>query len=343
MTTTPALRQLILVTCSTVFLHGLIPAQNLPRIEIRPSDRQAAEKALGDSGVHHSVKLGVNRQEVWGKEPSRAAGLSAGPTTFFPIVFPGNLINPANKPTLQIAANNMFYINPTMSPAQATWGNPDVFINELASSNFIHITDQYTLHSANSYFSMSYPLGVQAVGTASLPHFVHLPDIFSILHSGITTLGLPTGYGQMFHVFLPPNQDVCTDSGTANCYSPDMPNSFFFCGFHGAVTFSDIGHVLYTVEPYQLVPGCQVNMSPFPNGQLADSTASLLSHEIFETITDPDLNAWWNRESLDLFGAEIGDECQNSTFRYFNIYMTTKSYEIQSEYSDLYNGCSNTP
>jgi hypothetical protein len=42
---------------------------------------------------------------------------------------------------------------------------------------------------------------------------------------------------------------------------------------------------------------------PSPNGALIDSTADVLSHELFETITDPNLSAWYNRKSLPLFGA----------------------------------------
>jgi len=30
----------------------------------------------------------------------------------------------------------------------------------------------------------------------------------------------------------------------------------FFCGYHSSADFKDIGHVLYTVEPYQNVSGC---------------------------------------------------------------------------------------
>lgn len=42
-----------------------------------------------------------------------------------------------------------------------------------------------------------------------------------------------------------------------------------------------------------------------PNGNSgADGMASVLAHETFETLTDPDLNAWY-----DAHGAEVGDKC----------------------------------
>ena len=89
--------------------------------------------------------------------------------------------------------------------------------------------------------------------------------------------------------------------GQAN-YSPDNPATFAFCAFHASVNFSDVGHVLFTVEPFQNVPGCAVG-KPSPNGVLVDSTASVLSHQLIETITDPDGDAWWITNDLDLFFA----------------------------------------
>ena len=41
--------------------------------------------------------------------------------------------------------------------------------------------------------------------------------------------------------------------------------------------FTDIGHVLYSVEAYQNVPGSNVRAGT-PNGELVDSTNNDLSH-----------------------------------------------------------------
>jgi len=53
----------------------------------------------------------------------------------------------------------------------------------------------------------------------------------------------------------------------------------------------DIGETLYSVEPSQNVSGCSVPPGG-PQGQLADSTYNVLSHESIETSTDPDGTAW---------------------------------------------------
>jgi hypothetical protein len=75
---------------------------------------------------------------------------------------------------------------------------------------------------------------------------------------------------------------------------------------------------------------------------------STLSHELFETITDPDGDAFRALSSLDLFGFEIGDVCQPSgndkgeflvpTFR-----VNGHRYAIQLEYSNHGHGCFSRP
>lgn len=102
--------------------------------------------------------------------------------------------------------------------------------------------------------------------------------------------------------------------------------------------------LLYSVEPYQDVPGCQVGPGT-PNGQLVDSTDNTLSHELFETITDPGGNAWWNSTNLLLFGAEIGDETLffgpgNLGTPAFTI--GSKDYAVQLEYANSQHACANS-
>ncbi len=108
-----------------------------------------------------------------------------------------------------------------------------------------------------------------------------------------------------------------------------------FCAFHASVDFTDIGHVLFSLEPYPNVPGCSV-AKPSPNGRLIDSTADVLSHELIETITDPDGDAWWILNNLLLLGAEIGDVCKNYKFSYASSSLNQKLYQIQPEYSNQY-------
>lgn len=232
--------------------------------------------------------------------------------------------------------------------AESCWGKPSAFLNDLGKSTFIHVVDRYVGATANG----RYTVGTNV--SASSPLFTNTlgqNDILAIVHAAATKLGM-TGYGHIYHLFLPNGVDTCFDL-TSVCYSPDNPPSFAFCGYHGSVTFSDIGHVLLSVEPFQNVDGCSVS-TPSPNGALVDSTANVLSHETFETITDPDPPAtftdllagnfgWLALNSLTEFGSEIGDVCENPFFQYNPVTLNGKSYEIQPEYSNKFHTCAFVP
>ena len=217
-----------------------------------------------------------------------AAAAATGPTSTVAF-YPGDLSYQGGK-VLKRAESNDLYVN----CAASCWGNPATFLRRLGQSNFIHVTDQYVNATASNRYT------VGAAGSLSYPTVAPLGDndLLQIVHAGASAIG--AGYGHVYHIFLPKGVDVCF-TGTSECYSPDNPSTFAFCAFHASVDFSDIGHVLFTVEPYQNVDGCSV-AKPSPNGVLVDSTADVLSHELLETITDPDGDAWNERSGSILRG-----------------------------------------
>jgi hypothetical protein len=63
--------------------------------------------------------------------------------------------------------------------------------------------------------------------------------------------------------------------------------------------------VVYANIPYADPSVCQAPGTPSPNGNVdADEVASTVSHEFSESITDPELDAWFSAQ-----GNEIGDLC----------------------------------
>ena len=226
----------------------------------------------------------------------------------------------------------------------ACWSTPETFLANYGKSDFVHITDQYVQTTANGRYTVGGNGGVYY--PAGAPHILTDLDIQAIVHLAATFYGYPTGYNGVFHVFLPPGTDECFDSTYSVCYSPDIPSTFYFCAYHGSAVFSDIGETIYSVEPSQNVNGCSVPPGS-PNGQLADSTYNVLSHETTELITDPDGNAWWNAQDNGLYGQEIGDECAFLVFSgpagvYFNpsvFKMSGVKYAIQPEYSNIGHAC----
>jgi hypothetical protein len=221
------------------------------------------------------------------------------------------------------------YVNCPEGPA-VCWGTgsltPAHFLRDLNRSDYINIVREYIGSDAKGKFPVE---GMRTRATFTSPTRATLQEIFHIVSDAVTRAGA-SGYGAIYHVFLPKGTEMCITAG--NCYSPSDPASWTFCAFHGSVNFAPARHVLFTVEPYQAVPGCQIP-GQTPHGVI-DATASTLAHELFETITDPDLDGWSN----GLFGFEISDMC---SFFGSNQVLNGNQYFIQSEYSNKLHLCTN--
>ncbi len=323
-------------------------AQADSEIAVGALDRNAASEAvdLHHHATHANTEAGKSAARsllstpVSAQPQSGAAAASVSSNVFG--FFPADLVY-SGGPVLHSVESNPIYVNSTSNTGgckgiEQCWGEPEDFIEDLGRSNFIHLVDQYVGNSKHHHYTLGDHFRVTVPSGTLLES-----DIVSIVHSVAAKEG--AGYRHIYHVFLPPGTDTCFDNGTI-CYSPDNPNNFYFCAYHSSVTFKDIGHVLFTVEPYQNVPGCRV-APPNPNSQLIDSTNSVLSHELFEAITDPDGTGWWNRTSLDLGGFEIGDECQPFAYNNGAVDPTFRIgehlYEVQLEYSNTYHACINVP
>jgi hypothetical protein len=225
---------------------------------------------------------------------------------------------------------------------ESCWGDPEGFLFNLAGSKFIHIVDQYTNAKTNN----RYPLSGRGT-TGGSTTFASVGDIQAIVHSAAQQVG-----SHIFHVFLPQGVDHCMDAGNTLCYSPDNLSTFTFCAYHASVDFNDgLGPLIYTVEPFQDVSGCRLAQPPsgYPNGELADSTNSTLSHELFELITDPfggaAAPAWVALNSSPEQGNEIGDICHGPGDGLGDIiaptYLLVKGrvYQTQLEYSNTRHAC----
>jgi hypothetical protein len=359
-----------LAICSFALIHGNVGAQNEQSSSAQSStiklEAGEADRAAASGGSNYTVHIHPTRSASTGRysplpiatgspaaasapsnlqpevskpEPavdSAVADASTVPGVPSPGFYPADL-SYFGGPLVESAQFHPVYVD----CAETCWGNPAKFLHNLSKSSFIHLADQYVGSTANNRYS------VGTAGIISYPILTALSDndILQIVHTAASVLG--TGYGHIYHVFLPKGVDECF-VGTSECYSPDVPSTFFFCAYHGSVTFSDIGHVLFTVEPYQDVPGCSM-LQPSPNGGLVDSTSSVLGHETFETITDPDPPTGWIAvNSLGVNGEEIGDLCPGFDINgpYFEDPISVingMKYEVQPMYSNKYHACAFAP
>jgi hypothetical protein len=236
---------------------------------------------------------------------------------------------------VQISSVNV-YVN---CADESCWGDPEGFQANLAISKFIHVVDQYVGKKTNN----RYPLDLAATQ--------HLTTSSTSLTSTdinnfVDEAAAAVGSDHIFNIFLPEGTDVCLDTNV--CYSPDNSANFVLCAYHSYGTFTDLGpspvSIAYTVQPYQNVTGCML-APPNPNSPLIDSTNSSLSHELFETISDPFLNAWIADSSLPEQGNEIADICHGpgndsqQTIAPEYVLVKGHTYQTQLEYSNTRHGC----
>jgi hypothetical protein len=290
------------------------PAQSAQAVPIAPSVRplSADETSIATLSVDRSASAGYRVTQasayaspIEGRRPQNLGLRQIQSTSPNDLAFFGGR-------TLSNSQNINIYVN----CGNSCWGgtSPAVFERNLAASSFVHVIDQYIGSSANN----RYPFYGSVTENYNTSGTLQDQDIYNLVHTAAASYG--TGYGKMYHVFLQAGVSQCSQNA-GGCYAQQ------YCAYHGNTDFSDIGHVIYSVEPYQGISGCQAST-------VVNSTASTLSHEMFEAITDPDVPqsvAWYNN-SL----GEIGDICASAR-GYVGLNGTT--YYIQSEYSNYSHAC----
>jgi hypothetical protein len=267
-----------------------------------------------------------------------------------PGFYPADVSNPGHNPAVVTTKHHPIYVDNVPSH----WGNVSGFLNDLGKSGFIHLLDQYVGSTADnrytlgtSFIAPSYPIPAN--------HTLTVLDVAILVHAAASVSG--NGLGNFYHVFLPKGVDFCfpppAPGALPECYSPDNPNTFVFCAFHADILFGDaVGHVIFSLEPYQNVDGCNLPPSGTANNQLVDSTDNVLSHEVFEGLSDPYGISWWVQNYTFANGNEIGDLCirfaffkqfNNFYWLYGNVDLNDHRYTVQPEYSNQFHGCAYTP
>jgi hypothetical protein len=332
----------IVLTLAVALTARAAPSEKFEEISVSPADAAAAAHAKhvyshARPTIFADAKL--LRRELSARPKAQASPSGNGgftPVSRYPadMTFQGGAIVPT-------MVSHPIYLDPSGACSGSCWGDPEGFLRDLGRSEFIHVTDAYVGTTASGRYTVvrgvksKTPTGKLLVDS----------DIQALVHAVAAKTG-QTGYGHEYHVFLTSGTDECFDNTYTVCYSPDNTATWYFCAYHSSVDFTDIGHVLYSVEPYQNVNGCAVSSNLAPNGLLTDSTNSVLSHETFETITDPDGTAWWNTTSNALYGAEIGDECsfEDATGFFPSLWAVDgKVYSTQPEYVTAKHACTTAP
>lgn len=181
-----------------------------------------------------------------------------------------------------------------------TQGIVNTFFTDLSHSSQYAVNSTYnegpgTLGVAPNFNFTTFYLDTGAsqgtsVGSSTVP---------AIISHAITTKSLPADSNGVYFVVTAPNIKVA-----GFCKS--------FCAYHTTSTSIVPGmHIRYALvpDPGQACTGCDGNVflgqNITPNGNMgADEMTDSIIHELSETVTDPDLSAWYTSN-----GAENGDLC----------------------------------
>lgn len=161
----------------------------------------------------------------------------------------------------------------------------------------------------------------------------------------------PPGHSAIYVIATARGVKSCMDATKTSCSfaGVGVAGANNYCGYHG-VTASGLGGLYVNLPDSNNASstGCSLANHGLtaPNNGEADWQISVASHEIFETMTDPDVNvtgaagAWTNDQ-----GFEIGDLCNNdfpSVVNRANLVVNRHRYVVQSEWSNATATCSLT-
>jgi hypothetical protein len=113
---------------------------------------------------------------------------------------------------------------------------------------------------------------------------------------------LPTDLQHEYFLLTPAGVESCLEAIGHKC-SAGTKHSVY-CAYHGNIAVSG-GVIVYANIPFMLGTHCNTG-EEHPNNAASDATlAGGLVHEHAESITDPDLNAWYDSK-----GEEVADKCR---------------------------------
>jgi hypothetical protein len=202
------------------------------------------------------------------------------------------------------------------------------------------IEDTNALPSSGCKVARSDRTGIYADGTG---YNACLDDaqVQAQVKAVVAAHNLPINLAHVYVMYLPKQVESCfnsgsTTTGTNACTINHQPSAAF-CAYHSQISNGTVyGNLPFPI--YQSTTGFTCSDNQTPNNNLdADTVISTSSHEINESITDPDTSTGW----FDSSGFENGDECnfvfgatQGTAGHLFNQVINTHDYLTQEEFSN---------
>lgn len=201
--------------------------------------------------------------------------------------------------------------------------------NSIGGSPYFNINTTYTNGSGGR---VSNSVSYAGSTTDSYSQGTALSDaaIQTVVSSAISSGRLPKDTSGVYFVLT--SSDVNATSGFCTQY----------CGWHthGTISGSDIKYS-FVGNPDRCPASCAAQ-TVGPNGNAgADGMASILAHELEETVTDPDLNAWYDSrgyENADKCAWTFGTTSTAPNGALYNVTLGSRNYLIQRNWVNAAGG-----
>jgi phosphate-induced protein 1 len=203
------------------------------------------------------------------------------------------------------------------------------FISNLGGSGYEHINSTYYDGSNNHVSGNLHYAGSTTDSYSQGSSNLTDANIATVVSNAITSGSLPLDANGIYFVLT--SADV-TKSGFCSQY----------CGWHTHQTVSgaDVKYA-FVGNPDQCPSACE-QQTTGPNGNAgADGMASIIAHESEEAISDPDLNAWYDRrgnENADKCAWTFGSTSTASNGSLYNITLGGANYLIQQNWVNANGG-----
>ena len=291
----------------------------------------AAAAAAGSTQAARSVRPSPTVRHTGGYVPAHGVGRRLGSGN---LIYHGGPVMRTNKTYAiywipsgySVSPNYVSLINRYFTDVAADGGsNQNVYSVETQyydgtgpiaySSTFGGYTIDTTPFPANAYSSCGGP-----------PKCLSDTQLVTEINNVVAAQGWVKNLTTQFFIFTPKNVGSCDAPGDCS-YS-------VFCAYHGYA-----GGLIYANQPYAAAPGCDTD---HPNGDDADATINVASHEHREAINDEHLDAWYDSAGYEgsdkcawIFGAALG----GSVGSRYNQIINGHHYWLQEEWSNAGSTC----
>jgi hypothetical protein len=206
--------------------------------------------------------------------------------------------------------------------------------SHIGSSPYFNINKTY--YSGSTQTSSNSVTGAVAYGGATTVGYTSgtsLSDaqIGQVVFNAINSGALPYNTNAVYFVLT--SSDVTASSGFCTQY----------CGWHTAGTLRSSGDIKYAfIGNAARCPSACEAQTTSPNGNAgADAMASIVSHELEEAVTDPNLNAWYDnrgQENADKCAWTFGTTFSAANGSKYNVVFNNTEYLIQRNWVNASGG-----